>query len=126
VLGCLSPGQFVPEFQNAADKLPVNVVSAPVKTQFGYHLILNQPWDPKYAANQQIAQGLQQAASGALNARLRALKVHLDPRFGTWGLVQSQTGSDYRVTPPDEPNPRNQREPTTTTVAPQNLAPQGG
>ncbi|WP_050179649.1 peptidylprolyl isomerase [Domibacillus robiginosus] len=32
-------GQFVPEFTAALSKLKVNQVSAPVKTQFGYHII---------------------------------------------------------------------------------------
>ena len=33
-------GQMVPEFDKAAFELPVGKVSEPVKTQFGYHLIL--------------------------------------------------------------------------------------
>ena len=38
-LGWLSPGDTVPDFENAMDALPVNVVSPPIKTQFGWHLI---------------------------------------------------------------------------------------
>lgn len=38
-LGSFSRGQMVPEFENAAFSLETGVVSEPVKTQFGYHLI---------------------------------------------------------------------------------------
>lgn len=39
-LGEFPRGQMVKEFEEAAFKLPVNMVSDPVKSQFGYHLIL--------------------------------------------------------------------------------------
>ena len=39
-LGTFGHGQMVKEFDEAAFKLPVNKVSDPVKTQYGYHLIL--------------------------------------------------------------------------------------
>ena len=39
-LGEFGRGQMVPEFEEAAFSMEVGTVSAPVKTQFGYHLIL--------------------------------------------------------------------------------------
>jgi peptidyl-prolyl cis-trans isomerase C len=39
-LGGLSRGATVPEFDEAAFKQPVGEISEPVKTQFGYHLIV--------------------------------------------------------------------------------------
>lgn len=38
-LGWIYPGDTVPEFEQAMDKLPLNEVSAPLKSPFGYHLI---------------------------------------------------------------------------------------
>ena len=38
-LGWLSPGDTVPDFENAMNKLSINVVSPPIQTQFGWHLI---------------------------------------------------------------------------------------
>ena len=38
-LGWLNPGDTVPEFQAAMDKLAINEVSAPVRSPFGWHII---------------------------------------------------------------------------------------
>lgn len=38
-LGAFGKGMMVPEFEEAAWKAPLNEVTEPVKTQFGYHLI---------------------------------------------------------------------------------------
>jgi len=38
-LGWLNPGDTVPEFQAAMDKLALNEVSAPVRSPFGWHII---------------------------------------------------------------------------------------
>jgi peptidyl-prolyl cis-trans isomerase SurA len=38
-LGWASPGQFVPEFEQALNSLPIGGVSDPVNTRFGWHLI---------------------------------------------------------------------------------------
>lgn len=38
-LGWLSPGDTVPQFEEAVKRLPTNTLSEPVRTQFGWHLI---------------------------------------------------------------------------------------
>lgn len=39
-LGWLNPGETVPPFEKAMNALPIGQVSEPVKTQFGWHLII--------------------------------------------------------------------------------------
>ena len=39
-LGRFGPGMMVPEFDKVVFSAPVNEVQGPVKTQFGYHLVL--------------------------------------------------------------------------------------
>jgi peptidyl-prolyl cis-trans isomerase C len=46
-LGDFTRGRMVPQFEEAAFKLPVNEVSEPVKTQFGYHVIQVQKHSTK-------------------------------------------------------------------------------
>ncbi len=38
-LGWINPGDTVPEFQEAMNKLAINQISAPVRTPFGWHII---------------------------------------------------------------------------------------
>lgn len=38
-MGWIDPGTFVPEFTEVMDKLEINVLSEPVKTQYGWHII---------------------------------------------------------------------------------------
>ena len=49
-LGAFPHGQMVKEFDEVAFKLPVNKVSEPVKTQFGYHLIMTTKKIPEVKA----------------------------------------------------------------------------
>lgn len=63
-LGWVSPGELVPEFEKTMDKLPLNTVSKPVKSQFGWHLIQvlerKQKDDSVAFKKQQVRQFLQQ------------------------------------------------------------------
>jgi len=70
-LGFFSKGQMVPEFEKAAFEGELNKVIGPVKTQFGYHLILVEdkkesseiPFEQVQAQiHQQLIQQKQQAA----------------------------------------------------------------
>ena len=85
-LGCLDGQSFVEPFATAASTQPVGVVSEPVQTEFGFHLVLvtDQPSDADY----------QQLALEVVLAGSRGAAVDLDPRYGVW---QRSTG---QVAPP--------------------------
>jgi hypothetical protein len=122
-LGCLQSNQYVAPFQTAADGASLGVPVGPVKTQFGYHVILVTKKAPTFAeVSEQLLQAL---PSGAAVAEwLTTASIHIDPRFGEpAGVGQDQNGSlVYQVKPPSAPVPRNQRErdvedgATTTTL----------
>ncbi len=43
LLGAFKPGLFVAAFEEGLDTIPLNQVSRPIRTSFGYHLILKRP-----------------------------------------------------------------------------------
>jgi parvulin-like peptidyl-prolyl isomerase len=120
-LGCLAAREFVAAFQNAADAAPLDKPVGPVKTQFGYHVILVTKATTSYAeVRAQVLQALRQQgtqkASTEINALIKSFKVHLDPRFGTWGPTTDAQGQTiYHVTAPTTPTVNDSREGTTTT-----------
>ena len=63
-LGWVTPGELVPEFEKTMNNLPINSISKPVKTQFGWHLIQvlerKQKDDSVAFKKQQVRQFLQQ------------------------------------------------------------------
>ncbi|MGL6029531.1 MAG: peptidylprolyl isomerase, partial [Legionella sp.] len=63
-LGWVNPGELVPEFEKTMNKLPLNKISTPVKTQFGWHLIQviarKKQDDSEAFKKQQVRQFLQQ------------------------------------------------------------------
>ncbi|MDI1352145.1 MAG: peptidylprolyl isomerase [bacterium] len=63
-LGWVNSGELVPEFEKTMNNLPINTISKPVKSQFGWHLIQvlarKQKDDTEGFKKQQIRQYLQQ------------------------------------------------------------------
>lgn len=63
-LGWVGPGELVPEFEKVMNSLPLNKVSRPVKTQFGWHIMeviaRKQKDDSQAFKKQQVRQFLQQ------------------------------------------------------------------
>ena len=123
-LGCNGPGQFVADFEQVANTIPVKQLSQPVHTQFGWHLIevtsrQEQPLDATNTAR--IQQYLQQnPVSMFIPPALMKAQIKVNPAYGSWDPLQPA------VVPPPAP-PGNSGAPgavTTSTVPPAvNLSP---
>jgi parvulin-like peptidyl-prolyl isomerase len=120
-LGCGSKLtlQFDPTFETAAFALKAGVVSEPVQTQFGSHLILvTERSIPTYAEVQdQVTSVMQSAHDERVNAYLVRVicdgKVDVNPRYGTW---TSQTCAGLAPQLPQIRPPEGPKGTTTTTV----------
>jgi len=130
-VGCLRRGAFVKEFEAAAYAAQFDVPTAPVKSQFGYHVILVTR--PTFAALQgELTQVLQQQPLVAQSLRMQEMKVWISPQYGVGGLaVDSQGGLGYRINPPAVPSVRVCRQKsfpcsTTTTLSTSTTVPPGG
>ena len=110
-LQCGPRGQFTQAFDDQVFALPVGTLSAPVETEFGWHLILvtSREVPPFDLVQPQIEQALQQEASTAIGDVLSELTcdadVTVDPRFGRWDEqgCGGETGDVARVAPPEGP-----------------------
>jgi hypothetical protein len=74
--------QFDPDFMTGAVKAKAGVPTGPVKTQFGYHIILSHPYDT-------IKESLIEVASEKPNESnlvgyLVASDISVNPTFGVW------------------------------------------
>lgn len=103
-LGCLGAEQFVPEFQAAADALAPGQTSAPVRTQYGWHVIRVEA--ATYAVLRAAVQSAYQQVVSTKFQRwvqrtVRGADVTVNPRYGTWRRV----GGSFQVVPPNAPTP---------------------
>ena len=89
-LGWASPGSFVPEFEEAMNKLPTGGLSGPVRSRFGVHLIQvldrrEQTIDPKQ---------LREQATNALKEQ------KFDPAYAEWVAdLRAKAFIEYRDPP---------------------------
>jgi len=104
-LGCKPQGTYVTEFDKAVFTLPVGKVSDPIKTQFGYHLILVRSRRPGTEADV-----TSDSSQTALNQFLldvvcgKAAKVSITPSFGTWDTSACKDSAGLaKVKPPAKP-----------------------
>lgn len=81
-LGCLDDSQFVEPFATVAANQPIDVVSDPVQTEFGYHLILVSDDLPEGQFEQVTLEQVLGAARGR--------QVTVDPRYGRWDRANGQ------------------------------------
>lgn len=107
-LGCVGPGQFVPEFEQAMNEAEVDVPTAPVQSQFGWHVILVTE---REVGSEEGEGAVERARRAILAEDLESLResyleflistedqVTVDPRYGTWvaeqGVVAPPEGID--------------------------------
>jgi hypothetical protein len=112
-LGCLGAQQFVAEFEAAAQALAVGATSAPVQTQFGWHVIRVEA--ASYEALREAVAGAYQQVNSAkfqrwVQRRVREADVTVNPRYGTWRRSQGA----YTVVPPTAPAPQVRPAPERT------------
>jgi foldase protein PrsA len=104
-LGCQPRGSYVTEFDEAVWDLPLDEVSDPVQTEFGFHLILVRERRAGTAEDLPAESGQQ-----ALNAFLvdvvcgKSADVSITPSYGTWDRTPCKDGAGLaRVAPPTPP-----------------------
>lgn len=117
-LGCLVKSTYVKPFADALAKAEINKVTSPVKSEFGFHLILvteRKPADfegQKEEITATLGQKDQQALQEFFTKALEKAKVDVDPRYGK--VEKSQQG--LRVVPPAVTEPSTVRQdPTGST-----------
>ena len=120
-LKCAPPGNYVPEFAQAVQTAPLNQVVGPVKTQFGFHLIL--VYDRK---TEEVPVDGSGAAGDAITERLQSIKVSVSPDLGSWdaGTLsvvqpdQGQTSTSQAPVPAPAPAPSDTSTPSPSSTQP--------
>ncbi len=111
-LGCAPKGSFVAEFDDAVWSQPVGEVGPPVKTSYGYHLILVRKRGPVTFddVKDQLAASLQANAESLLTTELARLAKDADISVnGRYGRFDPETG---QITAPE-----GAQDPSTTSTA---------
>ncbi len=75
-LGCVDGQSFVEPFGAVAASQPVGVVSDPVQTEFGFHVVL--------VTDQPSSADFERLALEVVLGASRGVAVDLDPRYGIW------------------------------------------
>ena len=88
-LGCFTKGQFVPEFEKGVLAAIVGTPTAPVKSQFGFHIIKTSTFvaPPLASVRADIVKSLQKNDTSFVDYMktvLTKVKATIDPEFGTW------------------------------------------
>jgi hypothetical protein len=114
-LGCFKTGTYVAVFEQAALKATIGAPTAPVHSEFGYHIILKSKFVPPTFASVEAEIRVQLMKQRNLLAKfvsgaLKTAKVRVDPVYGTWNKTER------KVKAPTVPAVRNSRNaPTTPT-----------
>ncbi len=96
-LGCRPRGAYGDAFENAIWQLPLNTVSDPIKSEFGYHLLLVRERrtasfeEARPSLEQAVAQARGKALQEWLNEATHTAKVEVNPLYGQWDPVTGST-----------------------------------
>ena len=99
-LGCADPSRYVPEFSEAMATAEVGIPTAPVESEFGFHVILLREDElptEEQAISNLTSQAAQQATNDWFLEQAAAAEVEVNEKFGTW-----QTEPSPEVVPPAE------------------------
>ena len=86
-LGCQAPEQYVPEFAEAMTAAEVGVPTAPVESEFGYHVILVREDElptVEQATTTLQAQAVELASQDWFVSKAEAAEVEVNEQYGTW------------------------------------------
>lgn len=119
-LGFFSPGNFVAEFQRAADKLQIGEVSDPVQSEFGFHVIMvtDRKTQPLDEASDEIASTIsggdeQQAFNEFMVEAYKAADIEVNPRFGKIDVSSQQVVNTDADDVPGVQDPGNTSQPSS-------------
>ncbi len=105
-LGCAAPSDYVPEFANATLQANLNQPFGPVRTQFGYHIVLvterevPELDEVRDVLLQQYSQtAVQESFNTFVNEALAAADVTVDEQYGVW-IVGDAIQRSQLVPPP--------------------------
>lgn len=124
-LDCGAPGRFVPAFDKATLTQPVGKVGPPVKTRFGYHLILVRSRSAGVFSDVVGGQNLQTFGQKAFEDYLLTLicgrksDISVNPRYGKWDRKPCKGGAGLaQVKAPAKPTASSPSKTTTSTTGP--------
>lgn len=87
---CPTAASLDADFVAGVRGAPLGVPTAPVKTQFGYHIILvDKPLPTVQSLHTElVAYGGQQALKTYISTNLKAANISVDPHYGTWDTAK--------------------------------------